>query len=698
MITGKDKYRMQKLENSLQEISEEFSNFQTKAYDTFEMLDDMIKRESGGSTSNAKILSDYYKIGDPYINNLYVRKCINKKSEMISSIGYTIKNEGGEELPTTHPVYKLFSYINEEDSPFDFIYEIVRSLERFGKAFILLSERELSGIPIAIDVWGDAGTVKPRKKDGLLVGWEYNNNFFIADMVIFMRYKHPEDSYDGLPPGTSAAKEVLQAFYAQAYQINYFKKGAMGVGFFYDPSGKPLSSAQEKETRMAIDQTFNTGIGGVGKGHVLKRRLEYAKISDSNKDQDYSTLKHDLKKDIMVCYDIPEVIFASADSTFTNLREAKAALWTQTLIPICSLISKAIEYTLFQKKLKQNYKFSFNLDTIPELQDNLDKKLDRAQKYINIGVDLNTVNDIIDIGLPENYIADSSDSSDSSKSITKKQFFKLIRKHNKKKRIAREKRIPYDAVLKQAEYMKALKSILTGERKIYSAVNRFYRSKYKEAEKILNKDFIDIKKDAEYIRNQWIEEFDDWLNKQSWGDDLFKTVDILGQEIFRAGAKRTYAGVGATFNQPNLTAVTHMLKRMPKITNTPQKFIDIVKTKIADVMKSDSWTIDSMTKEIQKVWQGTSKTRATLISRTETTGAFNSGKLSGMKDLGIPKKEWLHSRDIKVRDSHRLEGEDAVVGVQDNFTLLDGEVVSYPGDGSAKNACNDRCTIISVFK
>jgi uncharacterized protein with gpF-like domain len=101
-----------------------------------------------------------------------------------------------------------------------------------------------------------------------------------------------------------------------------------------------------------------------------------------------------------------------------------------------------------------------------------------------------------------------------------------------------------------------------------------------------------------------------------------------------------------------------------------------------------------MAKEIADKWSEASLARAKLISITESTSAYNGGRVEGMKELHINRKQWVHSHDQKVRDSHLI---DETVDVDKPFTLRDGVRVMYPGDGPPEDSCNCRCVVISVL-
>ena len=91
-----------------------------------------------------------------------------------------------------------------------------------------------------------------------------------------------------------------------------------------------------------------------------------------------------------------------------------------------------------------------------------------------------------------------------------------------------------------------------------------------------------------------------------------------------------------------------------------------------------------------------------MIARTESTKAINlatnqSYQTAANEGISI-RKEWLSSRDDKVRETHReLDGQ--VVGVQEDFVVPStGEKGPAPAAfASPAESINCRCTIVPVI-
>jgi len=680
--------KIDSLKTELNLTKAEYTDFIIKTNNTFDELDRMISREKGTSETYETLIQDYYKIGDPYLHNIFVRKAIDKIAANISGVKFDVVNQNDIALSETTREQKLFRYINDDDSSTDFIYEIVRSLQRFGKAFIVQYPIDSEGFPVMLDI---LPADKIKYKDG---AWEYKDKKktlrIDKNRVIFVRYKHPEDPYDGLAPGTSAVKEILMDFYSQVYNIKNFRRGAQGKGVWVDPSGKPLTAQQKLEAQRSVDNEFNRGVDGAGASSVLSRRLEWIRTSESNRDMEYQALANKMRDDILIAYDIPKVLFASAESTFTNLKEAKTMFWSMTLQPIMDLIEESFNTNFFAAK-GLNYKLRFRVEDISELQDDYDGKIDQAIKLYQMNVPMSIINEVVGLELPgwEGWDQPQTQSFQfDHKPEETKSTIDIIKEYDKQRLIDQEKQINIDEFARHIEYEKSLNTMLQYEKELYKKVEGFFRLKYKDVE-----DFIEsnpIKSVNKSVDPSWLDAFKAFLLKQRWGDEFFLSVKDTIERVFHRGRYRTYSGLGLDFSQDPERAIAFIANRGLKLKDSP----DVLKDTIITMLESESFTTDDLAKAISSKWKDATIGRAKVIAQTETTAAFSGGRVEGMKELGIKQKQWLHSRDGKVRDSHRI---DQIVPVDEDFTLGDGVKVAYPGDGDPAHSANCRCTVVSVL-
>jgi len=94
-------------------------------------------------------------------------------------------------------------------------------------------------------------------------------------------------------------------------------------------------------------------------------------------------------------------------------------------------------------------------------------------------------------------------------------------------------------------------------------------------------------------------------------------------------------------------------------------------------------SIEEIANRIEAVFADATRRRARLIARTETYGAANYGTFLGAQAGGFGWKMWITSRDARVRESHRIDGQ--VKRINEPFELGDGRRMMFPQD------FNERC-------
>jgi hypothetical protein len=190
-------------------------------------------------------------------------------------------------------------------------------------------------------------------------------------------------------------------------------------------------------------------------------------------------------------------------------------------------------------------------------------------------------------------------------------------------------------------------------------------------------------------------------------DDAWENGKV---EPIRADAMQrvTAAGLqtlGISFDLRN-PAVQGVLKQLG------QKIVGIKETTRAEIMGvvdagwEKGWSIPRLARELVKVGDQVSLSRATTIARTELIGAVNGGshavaalvaEASGPDEPALL-KIWLTAEDEKVRDSHADAGDTYGAGsgipLDEPFEVGD-DALMYPGDqdGSAEEVINCRCAV-----
>ncbi len=144
-------------------------------------------------------------------------------------------------------------------------------------------------------------------------------------------------------------------------------------------------------------------------------------------------------------------------------------------------------------------------------------------------------------------------------------------------------------------------------------------------------------------------------------------------------------------------------KKIPIFTKIAYKHSKDIKPILSDLKREiyqavkKGYSINEISKVVSKV-TGKNSFNSRRIARTETTRIQNSGRLSAIEhgiNKGLKlKKQWISTIDSRTRDNH-LDLNLKIVNVDEEF----GFGLRYPGDpkASAKEVCNCRCTMVSIF-
>lgn len=207
-----------------------------------------------------------------------------------------------------------------------------------------------------------------------------------------------------------------------------------------------------------------------------------------------------------------------------------------------------------------------------------------------------------------------------------------------------------------------------------------------------------------------------WRRGVKDSNDVLELFD-LGAEvgIFQIEAEEHYVdllsergnkvfddlGIMASFNISDFN-VQQALK------NLTFKFANLVNNTTQEQLRkelseaiAEGENIYQIRKRVQKVFDGTVRSeayRARMIARTETISIANGGsRLAYEQSKVVEKKEWLSSRDNRVRPSH-VQADGQIKGLKEKF-VVGGFPLDYPGDPNAppQERINCRCALLPIL-
>lgn len=167
---------------------------------------------------------------------------------------------------------------------------------------------------------------------------------------------------------------------------------------------------------------------------------------------------------------------------------------------------------------------------------------------------------------------------------------------------------------------------------------------------------------------------------------------LIGETVTTA-AGSIYATLGLDFTLENPKVRALIRERAASlVTNVTETTRDSIRAAIA-AGRAAGMGIRDIARMVEETTFGEiTATRATVIARTETVGALNSGEYVAALESGVLRsKEWLTQGDGRVRDSHRaINGQRVDIGATFGNGLLHPHQPGAPPD----EVIQCRCTVL----
>lgn len=163
--------------------------------------------------------------------------------------------------------------------------------------------------------------------------------------VLHLKTFHPLNDYYGLSPVEAAAYSIdihndASGWNKALLQNAARPSGALVVKGEGDRAGH-LSEDQYWRIKRQVDEQF-AGRENAGRPLLLEGGLEWKEMSLSPRDMDYVEARHSAARDIALAFGVPpQLLGIPGDNTYSNLAEARLALWEQTILPLMQNVTDA---------------------------------------------------------------------------------------------------------------------------------------------------------------------------------------------------------------------------------------------------------------------------------------------------------------------------------------------------------------------
>lgn len=288
-----------------------------------------------------------------YRNNVIVYRCVNLIAQSASHVPWlVIKNRpNNKTILKDHPIAKLLKNPNAETAGADFFCEVIASLLLFGNAYIL-STAKFHSFPQELYLLS-ANATSPVIQNNIATGYRYNSSagskLYPIDVlskmskVLHLKMYHPTDKYHGLSCLEAASMSIDLHNQATSWNNSLLRNGARPSGaLIVKDSNGYLSDEQFERLQEQLYDKF-TGSLNSGKPILLEGGLDWREMSMNPKDMDFIESKNSAAREIALAFGVPpQLLGINGDNTYSNMQEARLALWEETLIPLLDKLSDAL--------------------------------------------------------------------------------------------------------------------------------------------------------------------------------------------------------------------------------------------------------------------------------------------------------------------------------------------------------------------
>jgi HK97 family phage portal protein len=325
-----------------------------------------LKQTNLNKTTNAYIYDigkphwtsrEYEKFADEaYVKNVIAHRAINMIAQAAASVPWALYKINGRNKVRIydHPLLKLLTRPNPFYAGAEFFENIYAYKLISGNAFIeavgkdAVAPRELHILrPDRVNIISDGS--------GNVIGYKYKvknleklyplNKITGQTKVLHIKNFHPLDDFRGLSSVEAAAFSIDQHNQAAAWNKSLLENAARPSGALI-LKGHNISDDQYVRLKHQVDEIF-AGAKAAGRPMLLEGGLEWKEMGLSPRDMDFIEAKNSAARDIALSFGVPpQLLGIPGDNTYSNMQEARLALWEETIIPLLDNLTDSLNHWL----------------------------------------------------------------------------------------------------------------------------------------------------------------------------------------------------------------------------------------------------------------------------------------------------------------------------------------------------------------
>ena len=327
-----------------------------------------------------------------YQGNAIIYACIARKAETAATVAlrvYSGEHNQPNMAPDAHPLAMLVRRPNRYMSWFELQELLITYLELDGNCYLAKVRRRPGG-PVEALYPLRPDNVRHVPKDGDLIGYIYNNETWLPEDIIDVKYPDPCDQYEGLGRGRSplmAAAYVGDVDNAATKFLKQFFDNAV-VPFGLLKSKQKLIDAEIGRIRQRMRQQYG-GVRNWGDIMILDADAEYQRLGLSFQEMGFDDL--DARNEARICsvLKVPPILVGAKvgldRSTFANYQEARSSFWEDTMLVMYQRFENQLNLQLADTDFP-GYWLAYDFSSTPALREDKTRQMEMAVRAFLGGV------------------------------------------------------------------------------------------------------------------------------------------------------------------------------------------------------------------------------------------------------------------------------------------------------------------------
>jgi HK97 family phage portal protein len=326
-----------------------------------------------------------------YRKNVVAWRCISEVARASASIPWLLYDQDHQELEQ-HPLKELLKHPNPLQGTAQFLESVFSYYQIAGNVYIEAIRPNEGGAPVELYVLRpDRMRVIPGEA-GLPQGYEYQvggrtvrwsaDPFTGASNILHWKAFHPLDDWYGMAPLEAAMNAIDQHNAAGAWNQALLNQAARPSGaLIYSPKDGPsqLSDEQFRRLKEELEEHYTTP-RNAGRPLILEGGLDWKEMGLTPKDMDWLAGRKRAAQDIALAFGVPDQLISISESqTYSNMAEARLALYEETVLPLVQQFKGELNRWL-TPMFDDTLRFEIDADEIPALAARRDMVWDKIGK------------------------------------------------------------------------------------------------------------------------------------------------------------------------------------------------------------------------------------------------------------------------------------------------------------------------------